>query len=906
MPLAFPEKTVVLTPGARLGPYRILSLVGSGGMGEVYQARDERLDRVVAVKLLPPTIAADSVRLARFEREARTTASLTHPHICTLHDTGRDGVCSYFVIEYVEGETLQNRLMRGALPVDEALRYAVQVVEALDYAHRRRVLHRDIKPANIMLTPIGVKLLDFGLAAIDMTPVLETHHAQSDTLSLTDDGHFLGTLKYAAPEQLEGRPVDTRADLFAFGAVLYEMLTGRRAFAGDNAAQVIAAILSSDPPSVSALQPAVTPALDRLVSRLLAKDPDDRWQTARDVLAELRWIQEGRTEVRPAHNAIASGGWGLLALALVVGFGAGAVWLWNRFSNVAPAEQATYYRFEVDPPPDTTFGSRMNSIAVSPDGRHLAFVTASASGRSTLWIHDFDSEQTRPLDGTDGAKAPFWSPDSRSVAFEADGALKKVDLLSGVSETIAKPAGSRYGAAWSTDGTIVFSNHDPRPRGLFRVSSGGGTPVPLTTLDKDAHEIAHNWPEFLPDGRHYLYLSINGKAPASQLWLGSLGSSQRIALLSDVSNAQFASPGYLLFTRHDAGGALFAQPLDPSTGVLGARATVLVERLVFNFLSGKAGFSVSQNGVLVYRATPDAPLGLTSRSGDTSWIGQPGQYNDPAFSPDARTVAVAKVDPVSGASDIWLFDLVRNVQSPFTADPGWEGGPVWSPDGSELAYWSYHLGEHHLMVKRSDNSTSGRTLLTGAFSVYDWSPDGRFIAYQHDCCSHGSLPASPKPLSAGLFAVQGDSIPWTTLAESPNASQLRFSPPDGHWIAYQADDSGRWEVYLSAFGSGEGKRPVSTSGGVDPRWGGDGRELFYIAPDRSMMAVRISADGAPQRSMPQRLFISPVSFDIVGASRPYDVSRDGRLFVFAPGARSASMPITVMVNWPAKLKTVHR
>lgn len=891
---------MALESGSQLGPYKILSLAGTGGMGEVYRAHDTRLGRVVAVKILPPDVASNPVRVARFEREVRATAALAHPHICTLHDTGRDGACWYFVTEYVDGETLQSRLLRGRLGTDEALRYAIEIAEALDYAHRQRVTHRDIKPANIMLTPTGVKLLDFGLAVSQSAPVFEVEQGRSDTISLTAEGTFVGTVQYAAPEQLEGKAPDARTDLFAFGAVLYEMLTGRRAFAGETVASVIVAILSHDPPRVSALQPTVNPALDRLVSRLLERDPGDRWQTARDLLSELKWIQNERP-APPRAGSIASRS-AAIQIALLTVAGLGVALLWNT-RGTAPSIQQPSTRFEISAPDGTSFAPTLTSIALSPDGRHLAFL-ASAGGVRHLWVHDLEHDRTRQLDGTAGALAPFWSPDSGWIGFEVDGKLKRVQGVDGLSQTTISPGGSRFGAAWSRDGTIVF--HGALGGPLFRVSSAGGTPEPVTRQDESRGELSHNWPSFLPDGRHFLFLSLNAKPPATQLWIGSLDSDQRTPLLEDVSNTVYVAPGFLLFTRQ---GALFAQRFDPSRRVLTGPATPLADQVVrsmFGVPNGMSVFSVSATGLLAYRAAQDEPLSWLDRSCRVvERLDPPGQYSDPDISPDGTRLAVAKVDPSMGTSDVWIFDLRRGTGTPLTTHKGSESEPVWSPDGKQLVYFSNQSGRFALMATAPDNSTAERLLLDGLMGVDDWSADDRFIAFVGITESTGGR--------VTLLPMRGDPLPWTTLPDAVPAgqtgSQLRFSP-DRRWMAYQSNESGRWEVYVSTFPSGTGKTPVSAGGGVDARWRGDGQELFYIAPDGSLMSVGISGTTTVQASLPKRLCTSPVSGERgPGAGRaPYDVSPDGQRFVFTAASRTnaAAGPIVIQVNWPAKLREVGR
>jgi serine/threonine protein kinase len=499
---------MTLTSGSRLGPYEIVSAVGAGGMGEVYKARDTRLDRTVAIKVLPAHVASDPDVRQRFEREARAVAALNHPHICTLHDIGTQDGTDFLVMEYLEGETLADRLTKSALPLDQALRYGIEIADALDKAHRAGIIHRDLKPGNIMLTKGGAKLLDFGLAKTGAATVAGTGLSMLPTTppNLTARGTILGTFQYMAPEQLEGLEADIRTDIFAFGAVLYEMLTGKKAFEGKSQASLIAAILDRDPPPISTVQPVTPRALDRMVSTCLAKDKDDRWQSSRDLLRELKWIAEG-TSSASANAAARLPPWRhslvLLALGLTLGgilAGAG-VWLAVRPARIETATS----RFVMPAPEKVTFGTSTNSMsqALSRDGRYLVFVGSNADGTSRLWLRPLDSLTARVLPGTEGASSPFWSPDNRSVGFFSGGKLKKIDMSGGPAQTLAD-APSQVGGTWNPDGVILFA--PSAADALYRVSSGGGAAMPVTDLDESLREVRHAWPFFLPDGRHFLFL----------------------------------------------------------------------------------------------------------------------------------------------------------------------------------------------------------------------------------------------------------------------------------------------------------------------------------------------------------------------------------------------------------------
>jgi Tol biopolymer transport system component len=845
--------------------------------------------------VLPSAFAADSVRLARFEREARTTAALAHPHICTIHDTGQDGTCSYYVSEYVEGETLQHRLVRGALPLQDALTIAEEILEALDYAHGRGVLHRDIKPSNIMLAATGVKLLDFGLADTRLSPVLAGAGAPRDTITLTAEGAFIGTVQYAAPEQLEGKPLDARTDLFGFGAVVYAMLAGERAFPGETPASVIAAILSRDPRPIGATRSDIAPSLERFVSRLLAKDPEDRWQTARDALAELCWIRTASSESsvvvrKPRRRAV----WISTAAAM----GAVAVLAaradWTRRAGPS-ASRAVPVVFDLGVAPGISPFGNMTAVSVSPDGRHLAFLAGGSQSQS-LWIHDFTSGKARLVVGTLGALAPFWSPDSRAVGFELGGRLQRIDLAGESPATIVTPGQSRFGASWNADGTILFNGGIKTS--LLHATIDGGSPTLATRLDPNHGELQHNWPQFLPDGQHFLFLSVNDRSPATQLWIASLGGDQRTHLLDDVSGAEYVAPGYLLFGRE---GLLYAQRFDPSAEVLSGDPTIVTESVAFNTNNGKSAFSAS-TGVLVYRSARIATIALLDRSGRrVAEIGEPGWYASPSISRDGTKVAVVKLN-ASMEKEVWVFDLLTHDGTLIASGSDWKSDPVWSPDGQDLVFQSIHEGAYRVL--RYSRGRLAEELRIGiALGLDDWSPDGRFIAYNR---VDSLRPNAPTSLT--LFSMRGEPVPEQLLPQAPTARQARFSP-DGRWIAYQARESDRWDVYLSSFPSGQGipsgqgRSQVSTNGGVEPRWRGDSKELFYIAPDGSLMSVDVSG-GATATSTPKKLCNLPLSGNRgpIPPRGPYDVTPDGqRIVLVSGGVDSEGSPITVLVNWMARL-----
>jgi len=899
---------MALIPSQRLGPYEILAAIGAGGMGEVYRARDTRLDRIVAIKVLPAHLADKPELRERFEREARTIASLNHPHICTLHDIGRQDGIDYLVMEYLEGETLAQRLLKGPLPLDQVLQYAIEISDALDKAHRKGVTHRDLKPGNIMLTKSGTKLLDFGLAKLkqDASAAATTPFSQLPTAAnaVTAQGTILGTLQYMAPEQVEGGEVDARTDIFAFGAVVYEMATAKKAFEGKSQASVIARILDSDPPPISSLQPMTPPALGRLVKRCVAKNPDQRWQSAGDLTHELKWIDEegsqaaGPAPVVPGRKSLLSSlhlAWSAAAVAIFAGL---AVATFTFLRSTPQDRQAV--RFLVSPPDGwnltrefgfTGAATASTPLAVSPDGHRLAFVATSADGQTLLWVRPLDTVVAQSLGGTSGASLPFWSPDSRSLAFFADGKLKKIDLTGGPAITLCDaPRG--YGGTWSRDGVVVFAQAGSLA--LQRVSAAGGAPTVASKLGEG--ETGHRRPFFLPDGRHFLYYAIGASARRGgiySVYVGSLDSAERTLLLNADSQVVY-SQGHLVFLRETT---LMAQPFDAQGLKLSGEAFPIAEAIQTQAYPPVGVFSASESGVLAYQT---GTIGVGSR---LVWFDRTGQqrgvlgdsapYDGLEFSPDGKRASVS-IREAQGRV-IWIYDLERGLRTRFTFDSADENTPVWSPDGSRIVFSSRRKGHMDLYQKASNGAATEDALFADTDSLgktaQSWSPDGKFIMYDRVDAQTG--------YDLFVLPLFGDHKPYPFLQTQFNERRGRFSP-DGRWVAYASDESGRYEVYVSPFPGPGGKWQVSTAGGMSPRWRHDGNELYYLAFDNTLMAAAVNGRGASFGvGAVKPLFRARTA----GASYLYDVSADGlRFLVNTLPEQTASAPITVVLNWSAGLK----
>jgi eukaryotic-like serine/threonine-protein kinase len=888
--------------GTRIGAFEIQESLGAGGQGEVYKARDIRLDRTVAIKILPKQIANDPERKQRFEREAQTIAKLNHAHICILHDVGHDGGIDYLVMEYVDGETLAQRLSRGPLPLNQAVELAMQIGDALDKAHRRGVVHRDVKPSNIMIAKSGAKLMDFGLAKQrEPATGFVSPSDLSTVANITGQGTILGTLQYMAPEQLEGKDADARSDVWGFGSVLYEMLTGKKAFEGKSQTSLMVAILEHEPAPVRTSQPLTPPSLEHILKRCLAKDPDRRWQTFSDIVIELESLSDrGSSAAGPATsdlNAIRRRARYMFAACAALGISlAGLIAFGLLFMRPEPDLGVT--RFNIQPPEGMIFSGNM---VISPDGRKLAFFATTAGDQRKLWVQPLDSSAPQVLPGTEGASNLFWSPDSRQIAFSTSVGLKKVNVAGGAPQSISEGLVSGPGA-WSADGTILFT----RGTGpLVRVSSAGGTPVPVTTLDSQT-ERTHVSPRFLPDGRHFLYRAID-PAPrsvsGSTLFVGAVDSKERTRIGNFPASVAYAA-GYLLFVRNDA---LMAQRFDPKKLQVNGEPLQLVD--------GVSGFSVSNDGVLTYRkepmaGTPAFQLTWFDRQGKQTALKDlpPANYTGLALSSDGKRLAIVRLDRPSNNGDIWLHDLVRGITSRFTFDPASDISPQWSP------------GETHIVFIRSFDAPSFSTSLfrknaTGAgdeellaklgefAQVTDWSSDGRLILYQHATLQKFSGDLSILPLDR-------DKKPQPFLQTEFDEKEGRFSP-NVKWVAYSSNPSGRLEIYVRPVSPSTAQWQISRDGGLQPRWRRDGKELFYLAPDGKMMAVPIQeTSNAIEAGLAKPLFdtkLKPSTQAGLGPRSDYAVTPDGQRFLIivpasAQNAADPADPIHVILNWPALLK----
>ncbi len=866
-------------------------------MGEVYKARDTRLSRTVAIKVLPADATADPAARARFEREARAIATLSHPHICVVHDVGHQDGIDYLVMELLEGETLAERIAKakGPLPLSDVLSIGAAIADALDKAHRAGIVHRDLKPLNVMLTKSGPKLLDFGLAKLHgaASPVALSNATRATTVGpQTAKGTILGTIHYMSPEQVEGREADPRSDIWALGAVLYEMATGQRPFEGESSASIIGAILKDTPSPVSSRTPLSPPLFDRIVQRCLAKSPDDRCQSAKDLHDELLWVAESRAHADAPRAArrtrIGLASWAVAALAVVVAL-TSLVYAWRAGSVPAPFET----RLEIATPST----EEPASFALSPDGRRLVFV-ASGDGPSRLWLRSLAATTPQPLSGTDGAVDPFWSPDGRSIGFFAGEQLKRVDLDGGTPRTVAAVNGAR-GGAWSADDAIIFAPN--QFSGLYRVPASGGEPVPVTPLT--AGQQSQRWPTLLPDGHRFLFF-VRGAEEVAGIWLGDLNGDQPKRLGASDGAAVSLPSGWIVFVR---GGELMAQMLDAEHAVLTGAARRLAEGLLSDE-SNRSAVTTAQTGAIAYRLGAGGQRQLTwfGRSGAALGnIGPPDStYRNVALSPDGGQVAVTRVS--QGNGDIWILDDRRS--SRFTFDSSQDEFPVWEPDGKRLTFRSLRSGHYDLWQKSVAGDEAEVPLAPSdqQKTPLSWSLNGRFLLFQN---------VNDLVTGVDLFVLP------TLAGASPRVfQQTRFTErngafsPDGRWIVYESDESGRPEIYVKPFvdrgtggappGSGEPdtaqvKWQVSTDGGVYPVWRRDGAELYYINPSSALTAVPVTAGGggfafgAPVALFETKILGGGVE---VRQGRQYDVAPDGRFLINTVVATAAS-PITLLQNW---------
>jgi Tol biopolymer transport system component len=866
-----------LSAGSRLGPFEIQSPLGQGGMGEVYKARDTRLDRTVAIKVLPSHLAADSQFRNRFDREARAISALDHPHICALYDVGRDGQVDFLVMQYLEGETLAHRLQKGALPLDQALRNAIEIADALDKAHRQGIVHRDLKPGNVMLTKSGVKLLDFGLAKLQATgAVVGMSVAATMTSPLTAQGTILGTLQYMAPEQLEGRESDARSDIFAFGAVLYEMLTGKKAFEGKSQASVISAIMSAEPEPLLKLQPITPPTLDRIVATCLAKDPDDRWQTAADLKRELKWTSENASPLSMASHREALSQRMMsvvvaMALAAIVVIG---IFVWSM-ARPGPAPLQPTHVPVATPPGVVLFHALGNpTVAISSDGRRLVYAGSSQGQR--LYLQDLDRPgAAAPIAGTEGGLNPFFSSDGKWLAFVANNKLQKVPLI-GAEPVRLADASHFKGGAWSPDDeTIYFVPH--LDTGVWKVSAGGGTPVQITTPDRDGYDSGHWWPAILPGGRRLLYTSCCGRDRIMAL---DLVTGQRTLLIENGFFATYASTGHLVFAQ---GPALLAAGFDPDS-----LKVTLPMKILDSIVTGyekHAQYAISKTGTFVYfDGVSDFQRTLVriDRNGAIRQIakGPRGYTSIMRLAPDGRHLALTTYE---AQTDLFVYDLLRDDLDRVTLDPHNDFNAVWTPDGRNLVFTSIRRGQLDLYMGPADKSRPEELLYASDFPKFasSWSPDGQLLAFveEHpgrgnDIWIYSSRDKKARPFREASF-----------FEDFPQFS------PDGRWLVYQSDELGHFEIYAAPYPGPGPTCKVSTSGGAEPRWSADGTQIFYRRGSTAMVVD--VADRQFCTANPQGLFegLEPGM---------WDVSPKGDFFVTL--APREPPRLHLVLNWFEELK----
>jgi len=882
-----------LPPNTKLGPYEIQSPLGAGGMGEVYRANDTRLDRTVAIKILPTHLSANPEFKQRFEREARAISSLNHPHICHLYDIGSQDGTDFLVMEFLDGETLADRLRKGALPLPEVLKIGMEVAEALEVAHRAGIVHRDLKPGNIMLTKSGTKLMDFGLAkpnamgaagsgSVPLLSAARTMSGPTPITPLTTAGSIVGTIQYMSPEQIEGKEADARADIFAFGAVLYEMAMGKRAFEGKSQISVASAILEKDPDPISASKPSTPPAFDYLVASCLAKDREDRFQSAHDVRLQLKSITQQPAALAPAPSARTFLPRALLAAAALLLVVAAILFYFSERAT-APTLSVRAY---IPPPPGTAFrasGFDAGPVVISPDGKTLAFSAVDDKGHTNLWLRPLDAPQASMLPSTEDAATPFWSPDSHYLAFIADRQLKKISISGGEAQTLAEDV-SGNGGDWSPDGVILFCKQNFGP--ISQIPASGGPISPATRLKQD--ELVNATPSFLPDGKHFFYVSYRPRG-AAEIRVATLGEPEHDGIVIGPGyRATFAS-GHLLFVR---AGHIEAQPFNPRTFKLSGDPEILGEARTF---------SVSQNGVLAYHeSSAQSELKIFDRSGNL--IATPGPlaiYSDPRFSPDGKSIAVTVKDPRSGNDDIWIFPVAGGQPTRVTFGPQ-DFWPVWSPDGRQIAYGVNENGKTSIRRRSLDGSQPEEVLSQNeayiAESPVDWSPDGKYL----------SLDVETKDgvFSNWILPLTGDEKTGDRkLFRPPATSQMtaseydgRFSP-DGRRLAYFSYESGRPEVYVVPFAEGA-KTQVSTTGGWNTIFRGN-NELFFVTMGNRLMAAHTVTQPSFRVTSIEPLFQLDLP-NFTGIS--YDVSPDTKQFVVQTTDHTKSTSITLVTNWPAALK----
>jgi len=892
---------LALSAGVRLGGYEILSLIGSGGMGEVYRARDSRLARDVAIKVLPSDLAADHDRLARLEREAQVLASLNHPNIANIYGVDDSSGTPALVMELVEGPTLADRIAKGPIPLDEALPIAKEIAEALEAAHEQGIIHRDLKPANIKVRADGtVKVLDFGLAkAFEKTPI-PGDLTQSPTVPApTLAGVILGTAAYMSPEQARGKAVDKRADIWAFGCVLFEMLTGRRPFEGETVTDTLAAIVKNEP-DWRALPPGTPAAVQAVLARCLRKDPAQRLHDVADGRLQmeeaLKDPASSAAEVKPARNDRQWVGW--IAAVLLLG---AALFFVSRSSTTSLSSNPV--SFQVFPPEKTAFSGasyttvNVPSFALSPDGHALVFSAEVAGAKPTLWVRPMDLVSARQLAGTEDAQNPMWSPDSRWIGFFADSKLKKIPAAGGAVQVIIPIAADFRGGTWGPDDTILFA-YGTTP--ISRVNAAGGKTTSVTTIDASRQEGTHRFPEFLPDGQHFLYTIFGSRPDQNGVYVGSLDGKIKKHLVHANTSAVYARPGSLLYVEGDT---LLGQDFDAERLEVKGQPFLVAEH-VGRDTGFKSAVSASRTGIIAY-------AGTLSQNGRLTWIDRSGRalgstsvaegdYTDFRLSPDETRLAASLVDPKTNSVEIWLTDLARNGTTRITAGGPVTAAPVWSPDGTRLVFRSNRTGFVELYEKSAAGGGDTRAVLSSnAYRAAqipsvnlvpsDWSPDGRHIIL--------SVPAPESGNDLWLLPL-GEEDKVARFISSPADEMHGNFSPNGHLVAYTSNESGRFEVYVETVPRSERKWSVSTHGGYEPRWRADGREIYYLSEEQKLMAVTVGA--GPSFGIPELLFQTQVTAGVTPNRTHYVPSRDGRRFLVNTALDIVASPITVVLNWAGR------